>query len=113
MQVEVHHVAIQETDDRLQLFLGIIYSVHFSQHELHEMGDMLVFVGHFEREVAYIASGLGHEPAREVVQKIGLSAVGYSGLDNQASLIGGVEYMVGQGAVTYVVSVVVFSVQHV
>ena len=113
MQVEVHHVAIQETDDRLQLFLGIIYSVHFSQHELHEMGDMLVFVGHFEREVAYIASGLGHEPAREVVQKIGLSAVGYSGLDNQASLIGGVEYMVGQGAVTYVVSVGVFSVQHV
>lgn len=75
-------MAVQETDDRFQLFLGIIYGVHFSQHELYEMGDMLIFVGHFEREVTYIASGLGHEPAREVVQKIGLSAVGYSGLDN-------------------------------
>lgn len=103
-------MAVQETDDRFQLFLGIICSVHFSQHELYEMGDMLVFVGHFEREVAYIASGLGHEPAREVVLKIGLSAVGYSGLDNQASLVGGVEYMVGQRPVTYIVSVVVFSV---
>lgn len=67
MQVEVHHVAVQETDDRFQLFLGIIYGVYLSQHELYEVGNVLIFVGHFEREVTYITSGLCHEPAREIV----------------------------------------------
>ena len=113
MQVEVNHVLVQITDDGLQLLPGIVGGVHLAQHQLDEMRHVLVLVRHFEREITDVTPGFGHQPASEVVQEVCLSAVGLSGADNQASLVGGVKYVVRQRAVAYVIPVVVFTVQGV
>ena len=48
VQVEVHHVAVEETDDGLQLLPGVAGGIYFAQHQLDEMGDVLILVRHFE-----------------------------------------------------------------
>ena len=111
VQVEVHHVAVEETDDGLQLFAGVGQGVHFAQHQLDEVGDVLVLVRHLEGKVADVTPGFCHQAAGEVVQEVGLAAVGLSGHNDQSALVGGMENVVGERAVTHFVAVVEVAVE--
>ena len=113
VQVQMHHVPVQERDDGLQLFAGVCRRVHLAQHQADKICHVFVLVGNLKGEVAHVTSRLGHEAAGQVVQKIGLAAVGLSGGNYQSALVGWMEHPVGKRTVTHIVAVVVIAVQHV
>ena len=73
---------------------------------------MLVLVGYFERQVADVSAGLGHDAAGEVVEEVGLATVGLAGDDDEPALVGRVEDAVGERSVAYAVAAVVLALQH-
>ncbi len=113
LEIDMHRVGIQVVYQRLELFRFILGGVRLAQHQVDQMGEMLVLVRHFEGEITDVSAGLCHQAAGEVVQKIGFAGIGFSGFNNQSALVGGMKYVIRQRAVAHFVAVVVFAVEHV
>lgn len=112
VHIQMNHVGIQKVKIGRQLSVGISGGVGFAQHQAHQPGDVLVLVGNLKGKIAYKPVGLLHDAAGQVVQKIGLAAVGHAGYDDEPADVGGMEDAVGQRAVAHAVTVVVFAVEH-
>ena len=85
------HVVVQDINNSFQLFLGIIYIVHFSQHELYEESAICLcfYQAPQKKGDVYSIRPWAMSRHREIVIKSVFPLLGTPVLHNQASLVVG------------------------